>query len=227
MVAGSSPARPAMKIITIKEGFVWFFIVLALIIGATVYKAPCVPDQIPSHWNAQGEVDGYASKQFTVLFFGGMILAVYLLTLFLPLIDPLKRNYSSFAGSYFLLRLTIIAFFCLLYVFVLFSAAGWSKLKINYFIIPLISAMMIVFGILMPKIKRNYFVGVRTPWTLHSDAVWTKTHKFAGRTFMAGGVLSFFSVFFSAYSSFWIFMTIILLASLSPVVYSYLIHRKV
>lgn len=213
-----------IKISAFKEIVPLFFIFLAAIIGVAIFLAPCIPDQIPSHWNAQGQVDGYSSKPIVVFLLLGVLAAIYLLMLFLPRLDPFKKNYKEFETPYYVLRLALLIFFAALYVFTLFAAAGY-KLDIRKFIIPSMSLLFIVFGVLMPKIKRNYFVGIRTPWTLHSEQVWLKTQQLGGWAFIAAGILCFFTLWAGAWA-FGIFIVIVLLAVLAPIIYSYLEYKK-
>jgi len=85
--------------------------------------------------------------------------------------------------------------------------------------------LFIVLGMVMPKIKKNYFVGIRTPWTLQSEEVWQKTHKFAGKTFVAMGILTFLTIFLRE-KMFGLFIAVVLIGAFAPVVYSYYIYRK-
>jgi len=208
----------------IKEAVPLLFISWAIIMGVAVFMAPCVPDQLPSHWNAQGQVNGYTSKPLAVFLFLGLIIVFYVLLVFLPRLDPFRKNYQQFANVYYWLRLMMAGFFVAFYIIFLLAASGHLP-NIQKAIIPLVSLLFVGMGFLMPKIKRNYFVGIKTPWTLHSDEVWAKTHKLAGRCFIIAGVLCFFTVW-AGYWAFVLFMIIILLAALSPVVYSYLEYKK-
>jgi len=106
-------------------------------------------------------------------------LAIYLLMTLIPLIDPLKKNYSKFVFPYFLLRTVFVEFLVLLNLFVLIAGFD-SGFPINYFILPLFFILFAVLGLFLPLVKRNYFVGIKTPWTIHSEQVWDKTHKLAG-----------------------------------------------
>ncbi|MDD5750277.1 MAG: SdpI family protein [Candidatus Pacebacteria bacterium] len=213
-----------MKIFTFKEIFPLFFIMWAVIIGVAVFMAPCIPDQLPTHWNAQGQIDGYSSKPVAVFLLMGVLLAMYVLMLVLPRLDPFRKNYEHFEKQYYVLRLALTIFFVALYIFTLLAAAGY-EVDIRNFMIPGFSLLFIVIGFMIPKMKRNYFVGIKTPWTLQSEEVWNKTHKMAGKCFIAAGILCFFTLWVGNWA-FGIFMAIILLAALAPVVYSYLLYRK-
>ena len=208
----------------IKEALPLLFISWAIIFGVAVFMAPCVPDQLPSHWNAQGQVNSYTSKPLAVFLFLGLIIAFYILLVFLPRLDPFRKNYQQFANVYYWLRLMMAGFFVAFYIIFLLAASGHLS-NIQKAIIPLMAFLFVGMGFLMPKIKRNYFVGIKTPWTLHSDEVWAKTHKLAGWCFIAAGALCFFTLWAGDWA-FVLFMIIILLAVLSPVVYSYLEYKK-
>lgn len=214
-----------MKIKTIiKEAVPLLFILWAIIFGVAVFMAPCVPDRLPSHWNAQGQVDGWTSKPLAVFLFLGLIIAFYILLVFLPKLDPLRKNYQQFAGAYYWLRLMMAGFFAAFYIIFLLAASGHLQ-NIQKKIIPLMALLFVAMGFLMPKIKRNYFVGIKTPWTLHSDEVWAKTHKLAGWCFIVAGALCFFTLWAGEWA-FMIFVAIIAVASLLPVMYSYLEYKK-
>jgi len=212
-----------MKIITKKEILPIALIIITLLIGLQLY--PKLPSEVPTHWNAQGQVDDFGSKNFAVFFFPVLALAIYLLMTFIPLIDPLKKRYKEFSLQYFWIKTIIIIFMLALYLFSLFAALG-SKINIVYVIVPAISLMLILLGSFMPKIKKNYFVGVRTPWTLHSEEVWNKTHKFAGKSFIAIGTISLLGLLVKEYV-FFIFIPVVILGSLAPVVYSYFVFKKI
>lgn len=213
-----------MKLFDKKEIIPLFVILIMLLVGAAFYNSGCLPDKLPTHWNIKGEVDGYGSKGFVLLFFPLLTLALYVLMLLVPLIDPLRKNYQKFKKAYFFIRLLLILFFAALYFYTFLAAMG-TRLGIKYFMIPLLSLLFIGLGEALPQIKRNYFAGIRTPWTLNSDIVWQKTHQFAGKTFMAAGLVSLLALFTGQFA-FWVFMVIIIAGALLPVAYSYWIYRQ-
>ena len=209
--------------ITKKEIVPIFVIILMGIFALSLYMAPCIT-KVPMRWNSQGQVDGYGSKAFASLFFPLLTIAMYLLMLFLPKADPLKENYQYFEKQYYFIRLMLVLMFAGIFFFTFLAAMGY-KLNIMYFMVPFLSIFFIVMGIFMPKIKRNYFVGIKTPWTLQSDEVWIKTHKFAGKTMVVGGILAFLTIFLGDLA-FGFFLAIVLTSALLPVLYSYLLYRK-
>lgn len=199
-------------------------IVLIIILGFVLY--PSLPEQMPSHWNAQGEVDAYTGRTFSVVLYPAMTLFIYLLMFVLPKIDPLKKNYDKFSNVYFWTKVLLVGFFSLIYIFTLFFSLGKISFNISFFIVPLISLLYIVLGIFMPKIKKNYFYGIRTPWTLNSEEVWNETHRVAGKLFVGAGIISLFGVLFKGQISMIIFLISILTAAFGSVIYSYIIFKK-
>ncbi|OGZ29188.1 MAG: hypothetical protein A2427_02815, partial [Candidatus Nealsonbacteria bacterium RIFOXYC1_FULL_40_7] len=174
-----------------KELVLIFLIIISF--AAAFFLYPVLPDRIPIHWNASGQPDDFGSKEFGTFFLPVLSLAVYLLMFLLPKIDPLKKNYESFENAYFWIRSSMIVFFLLLHGFVLSYGIGY-RFNINYLIIPLISLLFAVIGIFLPRIKKNWFVGIRTPWTIQSERSWEETHNFSGTLFIAAGIISFFGI---------------------------------
>lgn len=215
-----------MKLSNFKELIPLAVIILVFVWGVALFKAPCLPDKIPSHWNLKGEIDGYMSRNFAAFFMPCLLLAMYLLLTFLPFIDPLKENYKYFATSYFIVKAALVVFLGVLYIFSLLIGLGFTAIKINHVVIPAISLLFFIIGLVLPNVKRNYFFGVRTPWALHSDIVWQKTHKFSSKVFMALGVLTLFTVFAGDWS-FWIFMFVVLSGILISFAQSYWAFKKI
>jgi len=208
----------------LKEVVPLILIAVMVIMAFGLFKAPCLGDKLPSHWNAAGEVDGYSSKGFALFFYPAITLLVYLLMTFIPRIDPFRKNYKKFEKPYYFLRLILVVFFFLLYFYMIFAAIGF-KSNIMYFMVPMLSLFFIAMGAIVSKVKRNYFVGFRTPWTLQSDEVWVKTHKFGGKAFMVAGIIGFFGVFFGE-KAIIVFIVPIIIGALAPLVYSYFIYKK-
>lgn len=211
-----------MKTLTKKDIIPIVIIFIAFIIGLQIY--PNLPDLIPSHWNSRGEVDSFGPKAFVVFFMPFLALAIYFLMTFMPAIDPLRKNYEKFAKTYFWFKVFLSSFFVVLYFFMLASASGF-RMNIIYFIVPIFSLLFILMGFMLPKIKRNWFIGIKTPWTIHSDAVWNDTHKFSGKVFIAAGIVSFFGMIWP-FHVFAIFITTVLTAAAVSVVYSYFSFKK-
>lgn len=170
-----------MKLYDKKEVLPIFLIAVVAIIGAYLY--PQLPELVPSHWGINGEVDGWSGRLFAVIFFPALTLGVYLLMSFLPMMDPRKTNIESFAQWYFGFKVLMVAFFCALYLLTLYAGLG-NDINIGRFVSLGLAVIFAATGWFLPKIKKNYMIGIRLPWTLHSEVVWDKTHKFGGRLFV-------------------------------------------
>ena len=190
------------------------------------YFYPQLPDLLVSHWDAAGNPNGQMSKFWFMVTIPVMMILMYILFLAIPLIDPLKENIKKFR-SYFDLFVSIILLF-LLYTFGL--TIYWNlghAFNMSYFIIAPLAILLFFTGVLLEKTKRNWFIGIRTPWTMSSDVVWEKTHKLGGVLFKVYGILLFLIMFVLKPE----YLLIILIISLFIiviwiVVYSYMEYNK-
>lgn len=145
------------------------------------------PDKIPVHWNLEGEVDRYGGK-FEGLFVLPLIsIGIYLLLLVVPYIDPKKMNYESFGGVYEMIRFGTTLLMTIVYCTVIFSTFGY-KVDVGLVVGGSVGVFFILIGNFIGKIRPNYFVGIRTPWTLDSRLSWDKTHQVSGWWFVLSGV---------------------------------------
>jgi uncharacterized membrane protein len=182
-------------------------------------------DRIPVHWNLRGEVDRYGGKFEGLLLLPLVSLALYLLLLVLPLFDPGKANYRTFAGAYNLIRLTITLFLSAIYAVGVLVSLGYH-VDMTTVVGLAMGVLFIVLGNVMGKIRPNWFVGVRTPWTLSSKLSWTKTHRLAGWLFIVMGSLAIAWAILQNAWMFGVMITVDIACGISLVVYSYLVYRK-
>ena len=201
------------------------WLVILITIFASAYFYDKLPDQVVTHWNAAGEPDGWGSKNFVTFFIPGLLIGMYLLFQWLPKLDPKKANYAKFFNIYKIFQFVIIAFLSFMYFITTLYNIGW-KIDIGATISIVVGLMMVIFGSNMKKIKTNWFIGIRTPWTLSSEVVWKKTHEFAAKIFVFGGLLFIIISFLPAEWFMWLLILIILVL-LSPAVYSYFIFRDI
>jgi uncharacterized membrane protein len=197
-------------------------VALSFIIAFLVY--PYMPNKMISHWNSLGEADGYSGKFIGLFLIPIISLGLLLLFSFLPRIDPLKKNYKKFMHEYNCFVLLFVFYLFYLYVLTLVINYGF-KLDMNTFFIPALAFLFYYIGVILGKAKRNWFVGIRTPWTMSSDYVWDKTHKLGSKLFKISGVISLIGLFFRNFSYFFVLVPVILF-SIYLVIYSYLIFRK-
>ena len=189
-----------------------------------IYLYPQMPEKIASHWNVQGQVDSYVSK-FWGLFLMPLISAgLFLLFIAIPKIDPLKTNIEKFRKYYDGFITLIIIFLFYLYLLTIFWNMG-IRFDIIQLLAPAFGILFYYCGILTENAKRNWFIGIRTPWTLSNDAVWDKTHKIGGKLFKISGIVVLFGIFFRNYALFFILVPVILVA-IYTTIYSYVEYQK-
>jgi len=197
-------------------------IMISFIIGISFYSL--LPDKVASHWNARGEVDGYMSK------FGGLflmpIISLVLLLLFIiiPKIDPLKHNIEKFRKYFDGFIVLMMLFLFYLYILTILWNIG-VRFNFVHLLVPIFSIFFYYCGILIQKAQRNWFIGIRTPWTLSNEQVWNKTHKIGGILFKIAGIISLIGILLPEYALFFVICPVII-ASLFPVIYSYFAYQK-
>lgn len=197
-------------------------LLITFIVTIAVY--PLMPDMIPSHWNAAGQVNGYMSK-FWGLFLVPFIMAGFVaLLLVLPRIDPLKKNYDKFRGYYDGFILVFVVYLLVIQAQIILWSAG-VRISPNLTFPILFGMLFIYLGFLVGHAEPNWFVGIRTPWTLSSDSVWKKTHLLGGKLFKIAGIICLFGALFQEYAI-WFILVPVFLVSGYIIIYSYLEYQK-
>lgn len=197
-------------------------ILASFIIGIWLY--PDMPEQMPSHWNAAGQVDGYMPRFWGLFLMPFISVGLLLLFMAIPRIDPLKRNIEKFRKYFDSFVVLIIAFLFYIYLLTLAWALGY-RFNMMYMMLPALGFLFYYIGILMEHVKRNWFIGIRTPWTLSSDRVWEKTHKLGGKLFKIAGVIAVIGILFGEHAIWFVLVPVIAVA-VYLIVYSYLEYQK-
>jgi immunity protein, SdpI family len=161
-------------------------IVAMLIFGLAVYGR--LPARVPSHWDINGQVNDTMSRSWAVLLLPAITAGLWLLMLVLPRIDPRRASYPAFSGTYQLFLNALALFMAVLYVATLGTALGWP-VSVPQIIGASTGLLFIVLGNELGRVKPNWFIGIRTPWTLSDPEVWRRTHRIGGRLFFAAGLL--------------------------------------
>jgi len=200
----------------------FILVLIATLVGLALYAQ--LPDPMPSHWNAAGQVDGYMSKFWGIFLLPLMTAGITLLLIAIPSIDPLKANIEQFRRLYNAFIVVFVAYMLYVYALTLGAALGY-QFNMTYMLLPAMGVLFIGISYMLKNAKRNFFIGIRTPWTLSSDTVWDETHKLGAKTFLAGGVIVIISAFLGE-SGVWLMMIGLLGAGLIPVVYSYILWRR-
>lgn len=203
---------------------VLILIAAAVIAGAALWDQ--LPEQMASHWNVNDQVDGYMPKFWGVWMMPLVTLGMFGLFLLVPAIDPLKANIAKFRGVFNLFILLIIAFMLYMHGLTLAWNLGYQNFRISAAMLPFLGILFIFIGYMLRQAKRNWFIGIRTPWTLSSDTVWDKTHRLGSVLFIASGVLAFAGSFFSGMTAFWLMFIPLMGSALFLVVYSYMLYQR-
>lgn len=190
----------------------------------SIYFYPQVPDQMATHWDSQGEVNGYMSKFWGTFFMPLLITGLVILFLVIPKIDPRKENIEMFRKHYEGFRLILILFLVMVHLHILLWNTG-TQISPNA-VIPLGMGLLFYYaGVLTENAEQNWFIGIRTPWTLSSEKVWKRTNRLGGKLFRIAGITAFSGVFFPEYAIYFILVPAVIVVVIT-VVYSYLEYKK-
>ncbi len=199
-----------------------FMILLSFIMGAYLY--PLMPDSMASHWNIKGEVDSYMSKNLGLFLMPAIGLGILIMFMLIPWIDPLKRNIEMFRKHYDMFIFILITFLFYIHILTVLWNAGY-RFSMTQMIAPGLAILFYYVGVLVGRAKRNWFVGIRTPWTLSSDVVWEKTHKVGGILFRMAAVVVVLAMFLPQYA-FYLILAPIIGVAIATIIYSYVEYRK-
>ncbi|MBB5887902.1 SdpI family protein [Lactovum miscens] len=198
------------------------FIVIEVVLSLAFYHN--LPGKIAVHWDASGRADGYLSKIYGAFFVPAIHLVIYWVFYLFPRIDPQRQNYLKFISNYKITRLLLNTLFLTIQILLLASAQGYS-FNISKIVGIVISIIVIVFGNIMGKLRFNYFLGIRSPWTLSNEKVWRKTHRMAGPLWLIGGIVILIFTLIGGHLFFYGVLVDAILLALIPTIYSYFIYR--
>ena len=188
-----------------------------------------LPDTIPTHFNANFEADRFGKKSEILVFLLIMVFVSMVISLLLNnlnRIDP-KKRYEGTTQLMMKISWTVVVFLSLLSTLILYTTAQNSGSLILKYIFALLGLFFTAMGYFMKNLKPNYFVGIRTPWTLEDEDTWRKTHQLGSKIWIWGGMITFFLVLFipGAYAQY-IFICAIIPMALIPIGYSFLLFRE-
>lgn len=194
------------------------------VITAAVFNK--LPEQIPMHWDINGNIDSWYPKFPGAFLLPGITILAAFLFMVLPNLDPKKENYEKFKKSYFIIQIFMIAFFTVLQIVIISVSLGSEFISVDFIVKFMIGIMFIIFGYLMPNLKHNYFLGIKTPWTYASEEVWNMSHKHGGYIWFIAGFILCALAFVQAGISAAIYFSLIMIAAFEPIVYSYIAFRN-
>lgn len=195
-------------------------IIILLPILAGVILWDTLPAQIPTHWNAAGEIDGWSSKAFAVFGLPCLMLGMQWLCVLGTASDPKKANHPEkiLHLVFWIIPVISVGLFVVTYV-----AALGTEVRMEMIMPLLVGFVLTVVGNYLPKCKQSYTIGIKIPWTLNSEENWNRTHRLAGRLWVVCGVGIMLTAFVGG---FWLFLPLVLVMVLAPCVYSYILYRK-
>lgn len=189
----------------------------------TVYDR--VPDMIPSHYGLNGQPDDYSDKFVFILMMSAFNLGLPFLMKWMPAMDPRRENYRKFSRFYELFRVVITLFLSGLFTMILLESLGYP-IEISKVVMVGVGLLWMVIGNYLGQVRSNWFFGIKLPWTLESDEVWRRTHRISGGVWMGAGLFILLSSFLPPSVAVWTVMISVAGSVLVPVVYSYLLFKK-
>lgn len=199
-------------------------LLLLSVIASALYFYPVLPAKIPTHWNINGVIDQYTPKETAIWLMPGIILLMFLGFRFMPLLDPNKNKYRLFQTEWQIIQSALIGFFSYMH-FITISASLNPALNIMPYMFMGMGSLFILLGNYLSKIRQNYFLGIRVPWTLSNEDNWNKTHRYASWTFVLAGIVTLVEAVLIWNAAPVIFAGLSLAAML-PVLYSFLLFKK-
>lgn len=197
--------------------------VIPPIVLALLYSK--IPDEVPTHWDIDGTVTYSGKANLWVIALMGIIFAV--LFDVLPKIDPRKENYKKFNKYYDVFCLSMIAFIDVMFAIILFESFAPGKISVAKVVMILTGLLFIFIGNILPKIKNNFYMGIKTPWTLSNADVWNKTNRLGGKLmFLLGVVVALSAFLVTEQTAFWILMSGLIMSTGIPTVMSYIWYRN-
>jgi uncharacterized membrane protein len=206
-----------------KQAIITGFALLGALIIYTLALYNRLPEMLPIHWNIRGEVDGWAAKQTAVLIMPGMVIVLIGMMVGLPAISPKQFTIASFRNTFNYIMLVVSALMA--YIHILMLQTGLHpELNMNRSLLSGMFLFVFLMGNMMGKVRRNFWMGVKTPWTLASDRVWDATHRLAGRLMVGAGVLG--CLLATAGVTPGPCIVLLIAAALYPAVYSYFLYKQ-
>ena len=193
-------------------------ILISIIAGVILWDK--LPEQIPMHWNGAGEVDGWSSKPFAVFAMPLILLALHWLCLCITLNDPKNEKRS---GKMINLVFWMIPLLSIMLSVLTYCTAMGKDMQVGAIVYVSLGALFVFIGNYLPKCHQNYTIGIKIPWTLHSEENWNKTHRLAGWLWVFGGI----AIIIAGFIGIWqIVLAVALIMAIVPIIYSYILHRK-
>lgn len=203
--------------------YVLSLVLIALSVLYSVWLYPSLPDKVPSHWNIHGQIDSYSGKSFACFLLPAITVLIFALFMILNWLSPRQFKLDTFRRTWEFVVFLVVSL--LTYDHVLFlQAARGTALNMNRAVLGGLFLFIALLGNVLGKVRRNFWIGVRTPWTLASERVWNDTHRVAAKTFVIAGVLGFIAAMWGAHPM--LSIGILIAAALITVFYSLFDYKR-
>jgi len=196
-------------------------VVAALVATLAVYSQ--LPERVPTHWGINNQPNGYSPKWALFLIGPGFMAALLALFRFLPWLSPKHFEVDSFRSTYLQVMVITLSLMAYLYAMTLWAGRTGSA-NVGRAVVGGICLLVALLGNLMGKVRRNFYIGIRTPWTLANERVWNATHRFAAKTCFAGGLVGLVLTLFGVQG--WPVFAVLMAGALAPVVYSLIFYKQ-
>lgn len=199
--------------------------IYTVLLALTAYGFTQLSGEIAIHFDASGQADGYMQLIPGILLMPGIATAILIFFQYAPRIDPLGENYDSFEDLFELLKLLLVGIFTYIQGLIIAWNLGY-RFNFSMLIAPVVFSAYLLAGKIMEKAERNWFIGIRTPWTLSSDKVWKETHEKTAPLMKLAAVISLVAVIFPDYSVYFYAVPAFAVAVFSTI-YSYKVYSEI
>jgi immunity protein, SdpI family len=210
----SDPMRRTYSLVLIAAAYLY---------GIALYGR--LPERVPRHLSLSGNADAWTSRAIAVWLVPTIALGIWLVLRWLPAIDPRRANYAKFQGAYDFMVDATVTVLVAVHLGTLAAAIG-LPVHVEQVAMAGLGFALVLIGNLLPLTRSNFFAGIRTPWTLSSDRVWERTHRFGGYLFAAAGVVTFVAAFLGPKVSAAATAISVGAAAVASVLYSYIVWRR-
>lgn len=204
----------------------WFGLVIAVVaLAISIWAYSSLPPTVATHWNLRGTPDGFSSRFVAVAIGPVVIVGITLLFNLLPKIDPRRENYARFLSTYWLFANAVLVFLLIPHGMVIATGLGYS-VRIDRLMPLFIGLLFVVIGNYLTRVEPNWFVGIRTPWTLSSNTVWRKTHRTGGWLMVIGGIALATGAILPRSALLPLLIGTIVVVAVIPIVQSYVLWKR-
>ena len=196
---------------------------IAVVLVATAIAYPYLSSTVPTHWDAHGNVNGWSARWTLFVIDPGIMAGILLLFAVLPWLSPKHFEVDSFRSTYLYIMVVILAMLAYMHALTLGAGLSWA-IDMNRAIGGGVCLLIALLGNVMGKVRRNFYVGIRTPWTIANEQVWNATHRFAAKTMFGGGILGLIASILKA--PFWLPIALILAGALVPALFSLVFYKQ-